>query len=373
MKKKILLMIIVNIAVVCTLIVFIEIAGQAAYYIKHGKFVFQADDYGYGEIFELHPFHAVRLKKNVRAESNGKTITTTSRHTRWTGAPEDDRGRIRLAVLGGSTAFGTNVTDSESWPALLQSKLGDQFSVINYGAPNFLSAEAIIQMAFIVPEAKPEFVIVYQGWNDIFQYHIKEFSPDYYDHGMDMYGKLSVPVNRDKTLFEKLNDLSAIARAASKIKNMLPKKPAEEPCETFDTPDPYVDRIYTRNLNTLKLLSEQTASYTLFVPQVLNYHKFIENKDNESCNWQASGHIKHRAFPVLMDRFNSFMREVCANGDPECIFVEAVLKVNWEPDDFVDWGHFSKKGGEKFADVLSREITSKIKEVKSQSDHRLVD
>lgn len=186
-------------------------------------------------------------------------------------------------------------------------------------------------------------------------------------------GKLSVPVNRDKTLFEKLNDLSAIARVATKIKNNLPKKPVEEPCETFDTPDPYVDRIYTRNLNTLKLLSEQTASYTLFVPQVLNYHKFTENKDNESCNWQASGHIKHRAFPELMDRFNSFMREVCLNSDPECIFVEAVLKVNWEPDDFVDWGHFSKKGGEKFADVLSREITSKITEVKPQSDHELVD
>jgi len=362
--RKLLIYIAVNIAVFFSILLLIELAGQAAYYLRHGKFVFQADDYGDGQLFELHPFQAVRLKKNVVLESAGKRITTTNEHTRWTGAPEHDSECIRIAVMGGSTAFGTNVTDADSWPALLQAKLGDGFCVINYGAPNFLSVEAIIQMALIVPEKNPQIVIFYQGWNDIFQYHIDKFTPDYYDHGMEMYGKLSVPVNRDKTLFQKLNDIFAIARAANKIKDKLPKNTDSAPCETYDEPDPYVDRIYTRNLNTLKVLAEESHSYALFVPQVLNYHKFRENKDDETCDWYAAGHIKNRALPKLMDRFNSFMGIVCPPSESECLYVKEVSEIQWEPDDFVDYGHFTRKGGEKFADLLSEVIISKVREGK---------
>lgn len=366
-----------NIGVFCILIVVIEISGQIIYYLRHGKFIYQTSIYDndnisyYAHIFERHPNLGVRLKKNIRVEhamgehaKDYKTITTTNRYTRWTGSTENDNKKIRVAVLGGSTTFGTEVTDSDTWPALLQAKLGDQFSVTNYGVPSFTSAEAMIQMVLLVPEIKPDFIVFYEGWNDLHRYHEDE-SPDYYKHGMELPDILQVPNYKEKSLLEKLNELSSIVRVATKIKQKLSRPSNTESCTTYDTPDPAVDRIYVRNLNTLKLLSEQIASsYTLFIPQVLNYHKFMTSKDNEACDWDAGGHVKNRAVPRLMDRLNSFMQLVCPNDDSKCLVVDSVSKASWEPDDFADWGHFSRKGGEKFIEIISQVILSKVKEGK---------
>jgi lysophospholipase L1-like esterase len=303
---------------------------------------------------------------------NDKVITTTDRHTRWTGAPEDDTELIKVAISGASTTFGTGVTDTDSWPALLQAKLGDQFSVINYGVPCYSTAEAIIQMALTIPEVKPDFIILYHGWNDIILYHHKDINPDYYVHGSEVQECVQVPGLREKTLFEKLNELSAVVRLASKINILASEIESKlvghsaqtgetEDCSKFDTPDPAVDRLYVRNLQTLKLLSEYAAPYTLFVPQILNYYWFREEEESKTY-YNCWNKIENSAMPRLMDRFNMLVKSVCPGGDPKCIFVDGVLNVNWEPDDFVDDGHFSRKGGEKFADVISRIILSKVKE-----------
>lgn len=367
--KKSFFFVLVNIAIFCTLIVALEAAGQIYYYIKHGKFVFQTSVYDNEDsrlrTFEIHPYLAGRLKKNVtvRNVENSKEIKTTSIHTRWTGAPEDDRNLIRVAVLGGSTTFGSELTDSDSWPALLQSKLGDEFSVINYGVPGYSTAEAIIQMGLIVPESKPQFVVLYEGWNDIHNYHEEDLGADYYVQGMGQYDNLAIPIYREKTVFEKLYELSAIIRLMTKLKWILSEPPDNRPCPKFDSPDPFVDKMYVRNLNTLKLLSERIDYFTLFVPQVLNYKAYLEQEDREACNHWV-WHVKYSAMPRLMDRLNSLMQSVCTKDDSKCVFVDSVLKVKWEADDFIDFGHFSKKGGEKFADVISQVILSRAKEGK---------
>jgi lysophospholipase L1-like esterase len=385
--KKLFLIVIVNIAVFCTLIILTEIAGQIFYYITHGRFVFQnpapayqfetngANQFQYYSMFEQHPLLAARPRKNVKIKNymNGKEITTTDRYTRWTGAPEDDSKLIRVAVLGGSTTFGTGVTDSDSWPALLQAKLGDQFSVINYGVPCYSTAEAIIQMALTVPEIKPEFVIFYQGWNDIVLYHEKDFSPDFYSQGMEVQDCVQVSRYKEKTSFEKLSELSAIVRLASIMKSKLDRhsnavQSRSGDCAKYDTPDPAVDNTYVRNLKTLKLLSEQIAPYTLFVPQILNSAWYRE-KDTRITFYDCAYKIKNSAMPRLMDRFNMLEKSVCPFDDSKCIFVNGVLNTDWEPEDFVDDGHFSRKGGEKFTDIISRVILSKVKEKKLRKVH----
>lgn len=56
---------------------------------------------------------------------------------------------------------------------------------------------------------------------------------------------------------------------------------------------------------------------------------------------------------------NSFMDTVCSHDDSKCTFVDTVSKVDWEPDNFLDCGHFSRKGGMKFAKNISQVILSK--------------
>jgi hypothetical protein len=361
MKRK-LFLIVINIVLVLILLVVIEAFGQIAYRIRYGMFLYQmAEREQYMGVFELHPYLVGRLKKDAvfTDVTTGKHITSTKYHTRLTGAPEKDSGLIRVAVLGGSSAFGIGVTDFDTWPAILQRKLGKGFSVVNYGAPGYSTAEAIIQMSLIVPELKPQFVIFYEGWNDIHNYHVTDLGEDYYAHGMSQYGNLEIPPLHKRNFWGEMYEISAIGRLAAKIKRELNGSDVPD-CPKYDTPDEFVDRIYARNLETLKLLSEHIAPYTLFVPQILNYPAFRDNEDIAECKGWSS-HILNRAMPELMDRFNSIMQSVCTKDDPKCLYAGGVLKVKWEQDDFIDDGHFSKKGGEKFADQISEIILSKFK------------
>ncbi|MEW6143507.1 MAG: GDSL-type esterase/lipase family protein [Thermodesulfobacteriota bacterium] len=371
MKRK-LVPVIINVILVFIFIIVIESFGQIAYYMRYGMFPYQmVEGDQYMEVFELHPYLAGRLKKDaaVTDVKSGKRITATKYHTRSTGAPEEDGDLIRVAVLGGSSTFGTGLTDLDTWPAILQRKLGEGFSVINYGVPGYSTAEAIVQTALIVPELEPEFVIFYEGWNDIHNYHVPDLGGDYYVHGMSQYGNLEIPPMHRQDFWGKLYEMSAMGRLAAKIKRELAG--ADVPsCPKYDTPDEYVNKIYARNLETLKLLSEHIAPYTIFVPQVLNYPAFTGKEDDIGCNgW--SFHIKNGAMPQLMDRFNSIMRSVCAKDDPKCLYIDGVLDVKWEQDDFIDDGHFTKKGGEKFADVIAAELLSKTKETNRYSHTRL--
>ena len=102
-----------------------------------------------------------------------------------------------MAVVGGSTTFGTRVTDADTWPWLLQERLGDGYAVANYGVPGYSTAENIIQMALVVPEARPRVVVFYEGWNDIRNYHWPGFQPDYYSHGMTQSDTL-LPATADR-------------------------------------------------------------------------------------------------------------------------------------------------------------------------------
>jgi len=357
--KRWFLIISANIVILLSVIALVEVAGQSIYYLKHKRFTFEPAPNleNYYRLYEVHPFLVSRLKKSAVVEFGGKDINITGSNTRWTGAREDDNGVIRVAVLGGLTTFGTGVRDQDTWPALLQQKLGPEYSVINYGVPGYSTAEAIIQMGLIVPESQPDIVIMLQGWNDIRNYHKPDLGADYYAHGVERTYRLTKPAYNRDNIFDAVYDMSIIGRLASKVKIKIAKN--KEPCPKYEIPDPFVDRIYARNLNTLKLLSGQIAEYTIFVPQVLNYKKYEEMEEHDGCNrWTTF--IKNSAVPELMDRFNLIMESVCSENDNECIYLASVSEQTWNSEDFVDSSHFSRKGGEKLADIIADTIKSNL-------------
>ena len=347
----------VNICVFIFLLIGIELVGQTYYFFKRDKFIFQGKKFVNDELFERHPYLGTRVKKSVIVQRREGVITTTGIGTRWTGASEDDEQLIRVALVGGSTTFGSMAGDRDTWAALLQGLLGDQYAVINYGTAGYTTAENIIQMALIVPEKDPDIVIFYEGWNDISNYHDQKLGPDYYTHGIkQIEGNMENDrfKNTDWLWFQ-ASERIFFFKLTHIIRQLLVKKSDALPLG-FDTPDPFVDRIYLRNLKTLKLLALQMNPETkvMFVPQILNYAAF---QDKKPRIW--SRYINDNAMPKLMDRFNQIMNEVCQPGESRCIVVNEVLKVNWESADFRDDGHFNYHGGAKFAPV----IADKIKEI----------
>jgi GDSL-like Lipase/Acylhydrolase family len=177
--------ILLNVLVLCALVLIVEIGGQLYHRWVYGMSLaersaqYLRDAQASLTVFERHPYLVARPKRSVRIGRAGASVSTTPMQTRVTGPAPPKPDAITIALVGGSTTFGTKVTDADSWPWLLQEKLGDRYAVINYGVPGYTTAENIIQMALIVPEARPAVVVFYEGWNDIRNYHWPDFSPDY--------------------------------------------------------------------------------------------------------------------------------------------------------------------------------------------------
>jgi lysophospholipase L1-like esterase len=89
---------------------------------------------------------------------------------------------LRLAVLGGSTAFGAFVNDEQTFPAVLQELLqrtparsaghvsASHVEVINAAGPGYVSTQELIALHLKVLPLTPDVVIIFDGLNDIFNF-----------------------------------------------------------------------------------------------------------------------------------------------------------------------------------------------------------
>lgn len=345
----------VNLSAVALLVGLVELSGQAYFRWTHGRSI-AATAEAYADatraseaVFERHPYLVARPKAGIRVTQRGITISTTPRHTRTTGltAPREDA--VRVAVVGGSTTFGTRVTDADSWPWLLQEQLGDRFAVVNYGVPGYTTAENIVQMALLVPEIAPDVVVFYEGWNDIRNYHWPGFEPDYVNHGLTQFDTLiPSPPDRSTAWSRAARDsfvLGLVARALGTPLGAAPAPPSS-------AADPDVDRIYVRNLRTLQTLATRFGAAALFVAQVINEPNFTAR--GVSRSWTP--YVEDAALPGLLRAFNGLMAGICEPGDPSCVFVDAPASLTWDGNDFVDEGHLSRRGGEKLVTLLAPRI-----------------
>jgi lysophospholipase L1-like esterase len=346
-----------NLLVFAALTAVIEAGGQLAYRFTHGAWLHErAGEYlqaaqDADAVFERHPYLVARPRANLRLGRDGLVISTTPRHTRVTAAAPPRAGAITVAAIGGSTTFGTRVTDADTWPWQLQAALGDRYAVINYGVPGYTTAENIVQMSLLVPESGARVAIFYEGWNDIRNYHWPGLSPDYYAHGMTQFDTL-LPARPDRaSLLERAARYSFVLRLVGYAAG-VPVGAIEKP--TSGEPDPEVDRLYARNLRTLKALSSRFGMTALFVPQVLNDEALA--RAGTRAGWTP--YVTSAALPTLMRGFNGLMANVCGQNDPSCVFVDEPLRSAWNNDDFVDEGHLSRSGGAKLAAILARRIQS---------------
>lgn len=82
------------------------------------------------------------------------------------------QGGFRIVALGGSTTYSTGTSAEESYPALLQSILRDDYGyndveVINAGVSGYTSWEALASFTFRILELEPDMLIYYGGVNDL--------------------------------------------------------------------------------------------------------------------------------------------------------------------------------------------------------------
>ena len=358
----------INIKVFLVLALVLEIAGQLIYFYNHHQLRLTArpipEHDVWTAVFEKHPYLVVRLKPDRSVTVDHITASSTHNSLRPTGADENDTAKIRIACVGGSSTYCVQLTDEDAWPSQLQKKLGSRYAVFNYGMPGFSTTEGIIQSALLLPEIKPDIILYYEGWNDIKNYHDPAASPDNYAHGMFLAKSLACDDAELKCYnaydaFLKFSGLAYITQVAGNhVRNYFRSHgiksfdhPFKSPDRVYDTPDPRIDSLYFRNLNTLQAIARAHGAIPVFIPQIMNPHFVKEGEP--SLAW--SPYIRANDISKLMSHFNTVMDSVCTVY--HCDELKDIHKnQNWTADCFVDEGHLSKKGANQLAEIVYQKI-----------------
>jgi lysophospholipase L1-like esterase len=300
---------------------------------------------------EFHPLLAAVSKPNfhevVRFRGRALTFThdlTGARICPNNGPPSP--APLRIVAFGGSTTYDLGVSDCETWPYLLGRSLGQSVSVRNLGMRGHATPEHIIMSAFTLPEEHANIALYYVGWNDIQSSHVRPLKSDYSNFHFPMQ---YLAQNVDFTYTSNFASLALLKRALVGAGLVFsPATYAEYSGISSGGVDQELLRLYARNIQTIIVLARTAGAEPVFIPQV-----FRPGPLDEHVQWGERWvpFVKIRDLPTTGRAFNEVLTRTALQNNAKVI--DNVLKVQWVPEDFVDEGHFSVRGSEKFASAVA--------------------
>lgn len=256
-------------------------------------------------------------------------------------------GLPTVLAVGGSTTYGLGVNEGETWADRLEQSLEGRANVLNLGVPGYSTAEHVIQAAFYVrQEPKVRCAIYYIGWNDLRNSFLPRLDPDYADfHLVSQIDNLNArPVS--------MLAVTSIGALADRLLHLefdtipaTPKFPKELARSGVDE---RLLRIYLDNVDNIGTLNLEAGITPIFVAQILNAPKFA---GDGFYGWFPL--VRDRDIVDIQRRFNSALVELGAKKG------WTVLNPDWsqfQEADFVDNGHFSVRGAQKFAALLKESV-----------------
>lgn len=332
-------------------VMLIEGFDQTLYRIRNKRWLFKESvEQSAPILFQRHPWLMVSPIPNLSITRGNITVSHNALGFRGKPFSMDKLvGQRRIVAYGGSTTYCTGVTDDDTWPEQLEHQLGPPYQVVNAGMPGYTTAEHIIQTALQSFDLSPDIAVYYLGWNDARNMHVKGLASDYSDfHGKSQLGFVpaTVPFHNRSALLTRLHALcqrwSPCVPEMEHYRYTLNGKISREP-------DQRALAIYTYNLKTLVALCRARGILIILVPQVLNQSKLTADT---SYGWLPF--IKDRDVPRIMTLYNEAMINVCQTEGTVCLV--SALSTAWQPSDFLDQGHFSSQGNQKFAALLAEAI-----------------
>ncbi|MGH9967633.1 MAG: SGNH/GDSL hydrolase family protein [Pyrinomonadaceae bacterium] len=335
---------------VVLLFLFVEAASVLALYVKFQRWPFNDRTDYLRQLYEPHPYLVAKARPNAHIIFRGITYSHNAQGFRGKDIPQKS-GKLRVIAVGGSTTYGANVNDDQTWAAQLETLLGDRYEVLNFGMLGHSTAEHIGLLALSVPEYHPDVLLIHTGLNDLRNMHVRGLAPDYSDyHAPMLYHSLGLcrvsPVQSFASgriavwVFQRIGLLADCA---------LPyDEPQEDPSPESEE---LAKGLYRRNLKTLVAIAEEHGVKPILVPQILVKESFEGGK----LKWWIPL-VEDRQLIDYMNQYNRVMEDV-ARGEG-LRYVGEVLQQQWTKDDFADASHLNAAGNRKFATVLQNVIVN---------------
>ena len=308
------------------------------------------------EIDNRYDYHALLQgvpTPNFKGLRSGLLIAHDAVGQRDTGnSTQDLSGGGLVYVFGGSTTYDPYVSQGATWVEKLNGLLGKPYRLFNFGVPAYNTSQHVIQTAFYadINGVYPTCAIYYVGWNDVRNAHIADL-----DGG---FANFDVP-----QLSQNLNTRRSMRIATISPALKLTLKGLAYLVDTLPFPDPQFDdsekgrtnadlkAIFRRNVATIAAINNSRGVKTIFIGQMLNRDALAETNDKKRHAWMPF--VNLRDLWSLQAEFNELLRADAEKAD--YVYIDADID-KFDPSDFVDAGHFSPSGSEKFASRIANGV-----------------
>lgn len=331
----------------------IEATCILAFYVRDGRYSFDNRREFLSRLYQPHPYLVTAPRPGAHAEYRGIGYTHNSQGFRGPEiAPKSER--LRIVAVGGSTTYGANVTDGREWPVRLGELLGPRYEVLNFGMLGHSTVEHIALMSLIVPEYRPDILIVHVGLNDLRSMHIRNLAPDYSDyHAHSLYTASNFCTMNPAQRFASGKAAILILQRVGLYPDCASSRPVP-PADLSKEAEERALALYRRNLETLVAIAAAQGLKPVFLPQILVRERVINN----GLRWW----IPHVDAPALVDylaRYNDVTEQVAARH--HLYFAREILRQPWTAQDFADPSHINAEASLTFAEIV-RGIVSKLNE-----------
>ena len=268
--------------------------------------------------------------------------------------------QIVIATLGGSSTYDIGVPNGKTWSDFLEQKLGHEYAVLNHGVPGYSSVENLIQTIFYLNayNIRPRCAVYYLGWNDIRNAHLPHLDPAYADfHLLTQSNSLGVRGRRSSNTLPYVSNISPLAGVLITYLQMsfdtvpLPESFVHK--DPVSGTDGRLEIIFRANVQAIAAINKERKITSIFVGQIFN-RPLLTTPSRPG--WFPL--LRNMDIWPLQDPFNHILKDT-AEAVGSLWIIPPVDE--FQNADFVDKGHFSPRGSEKFASILAPLVRANCK------------
>ncbi len=331
--------------------VFVEISSLIALKVNFGYWLYSLKVNPNAWLFEQHP-NMVALtigNKHYTMRAYDKDISLASNSLGFRGEDFPPKGGLtRVVTIGGSTTFGVDVSEWETWPSLLQQELGERYEVFNLGMAGHGTAEHLYMLGAVASRLKPDVVVFHIGLNDMHCMHAPEVNPVFNKCHSDL-----LYLSTGQCFVNKLPRLAMVHAFVSTMQNigLAPRCPQlADGKKDFTTLDTRVVEDFKARATALISAAQGLGARVVVVPQVGFQKKGVESG---AYQWWTP-YLAQESLATLMQQFNQELKDVA--NKMKVPYVEAVEQTPWTDDLFVDPSHLNGEGNEKLANLVHAQV-----------------
>jgi lysophospholipase L1-like esterase len=254
-------------------------------------------------------------------------------------------GRYRIAVLGGSAAWGYgSSSDRTTVPGSLEillreSNPGQDIEVLNAGQAGYVSGQEVTYFHHVISRFEPDLVILFDGYNDVFSGFTNPVA-GWPQNALRLRSRYeaSWPVR----FWANLQEASALARMISQALPAAPPNTRPEPRA--------IAQAYVHNAKAIARLAAPARVLVALQPNIATISKRLAAEEAEMLRLRSEVFLD---FQSRVTEAYQLMTSLAGEAGLECIDLQDSLGT--EPELlFADECHFGDTAARRIAAALAR-------------------